>query len=99
MKLKTIISRLQKPSTILSIVSQIISIVILLGVNVDVSEVTTITAIICSILVTMGILSNPDTVNGGYGDDILECGAEGLQTAHVQVNGKMLCKDCGAVHA
>ena len=96
--LKIILYRLQKPSTILSLVSQVLSILIILGVHINTAAVTTIAALGCSALVTLGVLSNPDTVNKGYGDDILECSEEGVRTQHVEVNGQMLCKECGAVY-
>ncbi|MCL2088205.1 MAG: hypothetical protein FWH14_01850 [Oscillospiraceae bacterium] len=97
--LKTMLERLKKPSCIISIISHMAAILIIMGVHLNLSAVTTVATLVCSILVTLGILSNPDTVNKGYGDDLFKCADEAVETQHVQVNGQMVCKDCGAVYA
>jgi uncharacterized membrane protein len=96
--MKVLLYRLKKPSTIISLVSQITSLLLIFGVSVNADAVITVTTLVCSILVILGILSNPDTVNKGYGDDYLQCAMDGRKTLHVEVNGQMLCKDCGAIH-
>lgn len=97
-QLKLTLSRLKKPSVIISLVSQIAPILILLGFNIDEHALMTVTYALCSILVTLGILSNPDTNQKGYSDDLLTCSNDGLLSPHVMVNGQMVCKNCGAVY-
>lgn len=97
-QVKLILYRLQKPSVILSIASQIISILIIFGVQVNGSLVMTAVAAMCSVLVTLGILSNPDTLKKTYGDDLLVCSSSGTPEPHVEINGQMICATCGAVH-
>lgn len=94
-QLKLILSRLKNPSVILSILSEVITILMLLNVNVNIDLVTGIVTAVCSILVLLGILSNPTAQNRGYGDDVMRCENCGKDSLHVQVNGKMVCIDCG----
>lgn len=97
MQIKSIISRLKKPTVLLSIASQIVSLLLLLGFNINESMIMTVVTIGCSVLVTLGIMSNPDTKNTGYGDDLLVCSNSGQLEPHVMVNSQMVCKNCGAV--
>jgi uncharacterized membrane protein len=90
--------RLNKPSTIISVVSQVVSTLLLLGVHVDQSMVMGVAAAGCSIMVTMGILNNPDTQKKGFGDDLLICSSSGKLEKHVMVNGQMVCEVCGSVY-
>lgn len=94
-QIKIILQRLKNPSVIMSIVSQIITILVLLNVNVDKQAVTGVVTAICTILVLLGILSNPDTNTKGYGDDMIQCDHCNKLTKHVLVNGKMVCSECG----
>ena len=95
---KLLFSRLTKPSVILSVTSQIMSVLILFGFNINESMVLTAVTAVCSILVTLGILSNPDTKNKTYGDDLLVCSSSGEVEPHIEINGQMICKNCGAIH-
>ncbi len=70
----------------------------LLGISLDTNLIMGIVAGLSSVMVTMGVLSNPDSVNKGYGDDILKCSREGVMEKHVMVAGKMVCQACGAVY-
>lgn len=54
--------------------------------------------IIGSMLVSLGILSNPDSSKRLYGDDYLPCADTGKLEPHIQIDGKMVCKTCGAVY-
>ena len=67
--LKTILKRLKNPSVLISIASEIVVIFMLFNVGIDVNVVSGTLTAISSILVLLGILSNPDTVNKGYGED------------------------------
>lgn len=93
-----IVSRLKRPKVLISIVSQIVTLLILFGFQVDENLILTATAIICSILAAMGVMTNPDTQTQGYGDDFLTCSKSGEVEPHVMVNGQMVCKNCGAVY-
>lgn len=97
-QIQQIIKRLKKPSVLLSLVSQIASLCILFGFNVNENMVMSVTTIVCSVLVTLGIMSNPDTKKNGYGDDVLTCSTSGDKEVHVNVNGQMVCANCGAVY-
>lgn len=97
-QLLLILERLKKPSVLLSIASQIVTLLMLFNVKVDMNLVTGIITAITAILVLLGIVSNPTTKTGSYGDDILDCSLCGKQTAHVLINGKMVCSECGGVY-
>jgi len=55
-----VLSRLRNPTVILSIVSNLISLGLLLGYKLNEGLIMSAVTIICSILITLGILSNPD---------------------------------------
>ena len=78
--------------------SQVVSILLLLDVNINENLIVSIATIVCSILVALGILSNPDTENKGYGEDYLYCFTDGKNTCHVKINGQMVCKKCGTIY-
>ncbi len=90
------LSRLKNPSVVIGIVSQIIAMLTLLHVSTNISFVMAITVGVCSILVTIGIMSNPTTENVGFGDDILYCSNCKTEKEHVLVGDKFYCKQCGA---
>ncbi len=91
---RDILERLRQPSVVLSIASQIVTILLLLNVNVDQNIVTGVVTAVCSILVFMGIMSNPTTQNKWYGDDTLYCKNCQKNTAHLSVADKMICSTC-----
>ena len=95
---KVILERLKNPSVILSIVSQIAGIAVMINPNVKADVITGVAMSICSILVLLGILSNPNTKNKGFGDDILMCSKCGKPSVHIEVAGQMVCQECGAVY-
>lgn len=95
-QLKLILERLKKPSVILSITAQVITVLTLLNVNVDKTVVIGLVTAVCSILTLLGILSNPSNKNQWYADDIYTCPNCGKKTVHVMVNGKMVCSECGS---
>ena len=88
--------RLKKPSVVLSIVSQVVAILLMLGLKVNESTIMAVATGGCSILATMGILSNPDASKSGYGDDLLICSKSGQLERHGMVNGPMGCGNWGA---
>lgn len=90
------LNRLKRPSVLLSIVSQVVTLLLLFGFDVNENLVMSVAAAGCSLLVTLGILSNPDTRKGSYGDDMLPCSRTGRLERHVLVNGKFVCAQCGA---
>ena len=97
-KAKSIISRLKNPSVIISIASQIITILMLLKVNVDESLIMGAITSITSVLVMLGIMSNPTTRNKGYGDDMIMCKTCGKHTPHVLTGTNMSCSICGTIN-
>lgn len=98
MNFHDILERLKHPSVVLSIVSQVVAILLLLNVNVDQTIVTGVVTAICSILVFMGIMSNPTTKNKWYGDDTLYCENCQKDSPHIPVGNSMVCTTCGAVY-
>jgi len=61
--IRKILSRLRNPTVILSIASNLISLGLLLGYKLNEGLIMSAVTIICSILITLGILSNPDKVD------------------------------------
>ncbi|MEG0873908.1 MAG: phage holin [Clostridiales bacterium] len=100
-QLKIILSRLKNPSVVISIASQILTVLLLFHVKIGILDMNiltgTITAI-SSILVLLGITSDPTTKNKGYKDDILICANCQRKTIHRQINDKMVCEKCGTPH-
>jgi|GEM_PF-904118 len=97
-QLEVILNRLKNPSVLLSILSQLVTLLLLFGVQLDEELVTGVATTVCSILVTLGILSNPDS-GAGYRDRMLKCEEDGRETPHVRVNGQWVCTSCGKVHS
>lgn len=94
-QIKNILKRLKNPSVVISIVSQVAAILALLNVSVNVDVVTQVVVGISSILVLLGIMSDPTTENKGYGDDMKSCPVCGKMTSHIKVGEKALCSQCG----
>lgn len=97
-QLQVFIGRLSKPSVIISIASQIITILILLKVNVDKELILGVVTTCCSILVTLGILSNPTSDKKDFLDDIYFCPNCQKESVHVMINDKMVCSECGEIN-
>ena len=97
MQLKLFLKRLAKPSVLISIASQVVAILMVFNIQVDMNIVTTVITGVCSILVLLGIVSDPGTKNSGFGDDVRNCVGCKKKSAHVTVGGKLICKDCGTV--
>lgn len=97
-QLSPFLIRLRKPSIILSLVSQVITIMLLMGFDVNKNLIMSIAAIVCSMLVTLGILSNPDSSKKGFGDDVLICSNSKKPEKHVKIKDKYVCTECGAIY-
>ena len=93
-QLKEFLKRLKNPSTVLSLVSEIIVILILFKVNVNVDIVTGVVTACCSILVLLGIMSNPTTSNKGYADDIFYCKNCKENTYYTTIGSNLYCCKC-----
>lgn len=91
---KLFLNRLKKPSVVLSIVSQILILLSLFKVNVDVSLVNGVVGACLSILVTLGIMSNPDTTNKMYSDKIEYCPTCDDNHVFSVVAGQHVCTNC-----
>jgi uncharacterized membrane protein len=94
-QLKVFLGRLRNPSVILSIASQVITILLLFNVNVDRDIIFGVITASCTILTLLGIMSNPSTETQGYTDDIYICEHCNKETVHVMVNGQLVCTECG----
>lgn len=95
---RTILRRLRKPSVLISVFSQVLTITMLFQINHNLNIITGVMTGVCSILVLLGILSDPNTMNKGYGDDFALCTGCNKMCEHVQVNGNMICRECGCVN-
>lgn len=96
--LASMFNRLSHPTVIISLVSHVVQILVLAGVDVNQKAVLSIITAACSIFVTLGVLSNPDTENQGYGDDMLICSESGQLEKHVKVAGQLICQPHGKVY-
>ena len=94
-KCKLILQRLKKPQVIMSILSQIVIILTLVNVKVDIDIVTGISTSVCSILVLLGVLSNPDDSTWGYCDEVQVCPQCKEMTCHVRIKDELICRSCG----
>lgn len=92
-QLLVMLNRLKNPSVVLSIASQFIIILTLFHVNVDRNIITGIVTAICSILVSLGIMSNPE--QKGYSDNITYCEKCGENEVHINIADKLVCIKCG----
>jgi len=90
-QLSRTLSRLKNPAVVLSIASNLIALFLLLGYKVDEGLIMSAVTIICAILVTLGIFSNPDDNS----DNRLYCPVEEERTYHVVVAGRKVCSLCG----
>lgn len=96
-QLMVTLKRLKNPTVFLSVLSQIISIMALLNISINVDLVTGTAVSVCSILVTLGIMSNPTTKNKGYGDDMEFCENCNEKTEHFAVGDQLICRHCGTI--
>ena len=97
-QIKHMLSRLRSPSVVMGIVSQIIVILTLLNVSVDVNVITGIAVAVCSIMVFLGIMKNPNTKKMGVLDEIHWCEHCKKDSVHYRIAGKLVCSECGAEH-
>ena len=91
-----ILMRLRNPVVVLSIASNLLAFFILIGYKIDESLVMSGVTIVCSILVTLGIMCNPTPK--GYGNGIIDCATCKEKTLHTQVKNSLLCTECGGLY-
>ncbi len=96
-ELQLLVKRLRKPSVIASLFSQIIALLMIFQVDVDMNMLTGAMTTITSILIILGIVSNPDAKTRGYNDDYAICSKCGKRTQHISINGQEICTKCGTV--
>ncbi|WP_317854951.1 hypothetical protein [Chakrabartyella piscis] len=94
-QLKIYLNRLKKPATFASIMSQLMTLLMRANLDVDYATILHIFTGITAIVTVLGILSNPDTQNKGYGEDFAYCEQCQGNTPHLAVGGKSLCQYCG----
>jgi uncharacterized membrane protein len=98
MQFKQFLNRLKKPSVLISLASLAVKLLIVLGLDINESAAIQATVFLCSIMVTLGIMSDPEAKAKGFGDDLLVCSSTGEKERHVEINGQMMCTKCGAVN-
>lgn len=96
-QLQLILARIRKPSVFASLTSQIVTLLMIFKIDVDLTMVTGIVTSITSILVILGIISNPDARNRGYKDDFALCSGCNKNTQHITIGEDSICTKCGAV--
>lgn len=81
--LKSILNRLNNKGTILAIVGLVLNILIQLGFQVESDKITNIVNIVCTLLVSLGILNNPvdnkEAYIPGISDKLVEKKNEGQE--------------------
>ncbi|MEG2420617.1 MAG: phage holin [Oscillospiraceae bacterium] len=99
LQVKAMLTRLKNPAVILSIVSQVVTLLVLFKVQVDMTLVGGAVTAVCSILVLLGIMSDPTTKRKGYGDDMAQCPSCGVVGPHLVTGDTLTCKNCGSQHS
>lgn len=94
-QLKVILTRLKNPAVLLSITSQLLTLVMLIWGNQNMSVFKGVIAAVSSIFVMLGIVSDPTAPRKTSGDDMLPCSHCRRRTAHYLIAGKLLCCECG----
>ena len=92
--LKTFLYRLRNPKVITGIVSQVVTISMLLS-NPDVTAFSGVAAAVCSILSMLGIISDPDEKGLKVKNKYMTCTSCGKFSCHIDAGGKKICKECG----
>lgn len=81
--LKSILNRLNNKGTVLAIVGLVLNILIQLGFQVESDKITNIVNIVCTLLVSLGILNNPvdnkEAYIPGVSDKLVEKKIEGQE--------------------
>lgn len=81
--LKSILNRLNNKGTILAIVGLVLNILIQLGFQIESDKITNIVNIVCTLLVSLGILNNPvdnkEAYIPGVSDKLVEKKVEGQE--------------------
>ncbi len=94
-QLKIYLNRLRKPATLASVGSQLFGMLMRANLDVDYAHILHIFTALTAIITILGVLSNPDTKNKGYGEDFAYCEHCQKKTPHLGVGGKSLCQYCG----
>lgn len=89
-----ILKRLRNPVVITSIISQVMIILTIAKLNVDGSAITKVVVAICSILVSLGIMNNPEAQKPTKTIK-LKCSNCGETTEYLFLNGELMCDDDG----
>ena len=97
-QIKILMKRILNPTVFTSIISQIVILLTMFNINVDTQQVSIAVTAITTILITLGIMSNPDTKNKTFLDDIVFCKNCNKKSPHVLIKGDMVCKDCGTAN-
>lgn len=66
-----------------------------LGFNLIPENYSQIVTGVLSILVMLGVVSNPTTENKSYLDDRKKCANCGVVTPHIMLSGQSVCTKCG----
>ena len=92
---RLILQRLRKPTIMMSVASQILTILILCGIKIDEAAIMTIATALCALLSTIGILSSADIKKKNKAGDVPD---ENKVQQNVLTSGSIVCKNCGTVN-
>lgn len=101
-RLKIILQTIKTPSVMLGILSQIIAVLLLLGVDVNINLITGLVTALCSIFSLLGLMQLPPTQEAkakSPADTLLRCAICKRTTPHILVNDLMTCSKCGRVYS
>ena len=93
--LKLIWNRLKKPHVLLGVLSQLIILLKVFDIKINTESLSVAVTAICSILVLMGIIADPDNSTNGLCNEIQKCENCGQTTCHLKVDNTLICKNCG----
>ena len=97
--MKGFLRNLKNPKTLLTVATQIVAMLILVGVQMDEEIVLTAIGMMVGLLSTLGVIHKTEASDLGICVKRMTCSRSGRQTIHLLIGGQMVCKECGAVYA
>ncbi len=89
---------LKNPQTLSTVASQIVAMLLLVGVRMDEEIVLTVIGMAIGLLSTLGLIHKSESSDLGLYAKRLHCSRSGKLTTHLLIGGRMICRDCGAVY-
>ena len=89
-----ILEKIKKPTILLAVVSEVVTILMLFDLKVDQNLVMTAVTSLSSILIMVGIMSDPYKKNDNNEHVLAYCPHCDKTTWHIMVDGKEICREC-----